>query len=158
VLGRERRLPHFSSPCVAELALRALRAEEHDLRRFVAGQVGRPVLGVHRHPRPLVLGALEDGCGTFSPHSRQEVRGPGTISTGRLDSPDRQRGEHVFKLRPRLLLGLGALAFGLWYGVVRLWALVLRRMAQSVSSWEELEDAPPSRRSQPNQHRAVTRR
>jgi hypothetical protein len=47
-------------------------------------------------------------------------------------------------LRPRLLLGFLALTFGLWYGVAGLWALVLRRMAQSVSSWEELEDAPPS--------------
>ena len=45
-------------------------------------------------------------------------------------------------LRPRLLLVFIALALGLWYGVVRLWALVLRRMAQSVSSWEELEEAP----------------
>jgi hypothetical protein len=61
-------------------------------------------------------------------------------------------------LRPRLLLSFVALAFGLWYGVARLWALVLRRMAQSVSSWEELEDAPPSGQSQPNQHRAVTTR
>jgi hypothetical protein len=64
----------------------------------------------------------------------------------------------MFKLRPRLLLGFVALAFGLWYGVVRLWALVLRRMAQSVSSWEELEDAPPSGRSQPKQHQVVKTR
>jgi hypothetical protein len=47
-------------------------------------------------------------------------------------------------LRPRLLLVFVALAFGLWYVVAALWALVLRRMAQSVSSWEELEDAPPT--------------
>jgi hypothetical protein len=61
-------------------------------------------------------------------------------------------------LRPRSMAVLVAFPFGLWYCVPRLWALVLRRMAQSVSSWDELEDAPPSRQSQPNQHRAATTR
>jgi hypothetical protein len=65
VLGRERRLPHFSSVCIAELALGAARAKEDDLRRLVVGQVSRPVLGVHRHPRRLALGALEDGRSIF---------------------------------------------------------------------------------------------
>jgi hypothetical protein len=58
-------------------------------------------------------------------------------------------------LRPRLLLGFIALAFGLWCGVPRLWALVLRRMAQSVSSWDELE-RPLLDDSQPKEHRALT--
>jgi len=62
-------------------------------------------------------------------------------------------------LRPRLLLGLIALAFGLWYGVPRVWALVLRRMAQSVSSWEELEDAPSENdRSSHERQRVITMR
>jgi hypothetical protein len=67
VLGRERRLPHFLSVCIAELALGAARAKEDDLRRLVVGQVSRPVLGVHRHPRRLALGALEDGRSIFQP-------------------------------------------------------------------------------------------
>ena len=60
-------------------------------------------------------------------------------------------------LRPRLLLGFIALAFGFWYGVPRLWTLVLRRMAQSVSSWDELE-APLLDDSQPKEHQAATTR
>ena len=57
----------------------AVRAEEDDLRRLVIGQIGRPAIGVARQPRPLALGALEDGCGTFSAHPRQEVTRFGTI-------------------------------------------------------------------------------
>ena len=57
----------------------AVRAEEDELRRLVIGQIGRPALGVDRQPRPLALGALEDGCGTFSAHPRQEVTRFGTI-------------------------------------------------------------------------------
>jgi hypothetical protein len=63
----------------AELSLSALRAVKHDSWRLVGQVGGPPVLGVLRHPRLLALGALEDGCGTFNAHSRQEVRGPAAI-------------------------------------------------------------------------------
>jgi hypothetical protein len=41
-------------------------------------------------------------------------------------------------LRPRLLLGFIALAFGLWYVAANLWALVSRRMAQSSQAGRSL--------------------
>jgi hypothetical protein len=51
--------------------------------------------------------------------------------------PEPATREYRFMLRPRSMAVLAAFPFGLWYCVPRLWALVLRRMAQSVSSWDE---------------------
>jgi len=68
----------------AELALVAVRAVEDDLRGLVIGQVVGPVLGVLGQPRPLALGAPEDGCGTFSAHVAREIRGSTRTKPGSL--------------------------------------------------------------------------
>jgi hypothetical protein len=45
-------------------------------------------------------------------------------------------------LRRFWLLPLAAvLVLTLWYGAAFVWARVLRRMAQSVSTWEELDES-----------------
>jgi hypothetical protein len=47
-------------------------------------------------------------------------------------------------LRPRylLIIPIGAVvAILVWYAMVVGWAIVLRRMGQSVSTWEQLEDS-----------------
>jgi hypothetical protein len=42
------------------------------------------------------------------------------------------------------LPAMGVLALLLWYGAVVAWALVLRRMAKRVSTWQELDDSDMS--------------
>ena len=44
---------------------------------------------------------------------------------------------------------MAALVGGLWYVAVNTWAVVLRRMAQSVSTWEELEEPVEDDANQP---------
>jgi hypothetical protein len=56
--------------------------------------------------------------------------------------PSGRGGEKsLLRLRYVLILpAVAALVGGLWYVAVNTWAVVLRRMAQSVSTWEELEE------------------
>jgi hypothetical protein len=44
------------------------------------------------------------------------------------------------RYRYRLIVRAALLALVLWCGLVVGWALVLRRIAQSVSNWDELEE------------------
>jgi hypothetical protein len=72
-LRHTRPLPQQPSPCqgglvLLELALRAPRTVERDLRRLVVGEVGGPALLVGRQPRYLALGALRDQNDAFGPH------------------------------------------------------------------------------------------
>jgi hypothetical protein len=58
-LGAQISTPRRAS-AAAELPLRALRAVEDDLCRFVVGQVRGPPFLVRRQPKGLALGAMND--------------------------------------------------------------------------------------------------
>jgi hypothetical protein len=47
-----------------------------------------------------------------------------------------------------MILPAALLVLVLWYALVVGWALILRRMAQSVSTWDELEEAMPADRQE----------
>jgi hypothetical protein len=53
----------------AELPLRALRAAEDDLGRFVVGQVSAPTFLVRRQPEGIALGAKSDEGDLLGAHS-----------------------------------------------------------------------------------------
>jgi cytoskeletal protein RodZ len=63
-----------------------------------------------------------------------------------LDWPTQERGiKTVVSSLYAVLLVLAAAGFlfVFWWAAIFAWALVLRRMAESVSTWQELEEGPP---------------
>jgi hypothetical protein len=47
-----------------------------------------------------------------------------------------------------MILPAALLVLVLWYALVAGWALILSRMAQSVATWDELEEAMPADREE----------